>query len=76
MKYSLLDFARLSLRIGDKELYRRRHKVGTISDHMFFSYRGFLDDLLSYFQVDLLRWFPLPFPGPWSFSLLGRAVKI
>jgi SAM-dependent methyltransferase len=75
MKYSGLDFAKMVLKIGDRQLYRRWHKTSPISDHMFFSFRGFLEDLDLYFAIDTLEWFPLPFPGPWAFNLQGRAIR-
>src|SRR2546426_3929516 len=64
--YPRWDFLKMSFRIGDRDLYRKKHK-----DHMFFSYRGFLDDLDRYFKLERLIWYPLPFPGPWSFNLHG-----
>ena len=73
MDYSARDLVKMVLG-GDRELHREKRSASPFH-HLYFSYRVLLDEMHEDFILERLGWSPLPFPGPWSFSLVGLARK-
>ena len=74
MLYPFADLAGMVLG-HDKALHKRK-RVASSSHHLYFSYKAFLDAFNQDMKFETSIWSPLRIRGPWTFSLVGLAVKM
>lgn len=58
----------------DKILHKLKRKASK-TDHLYFSYRVLLDEVSERMKLERCSWSPFPIRGPWTFSVIGLAVK-
>ena len=73
MGYSFADLAGMVLG-KDKKLHKLKRSASA-SHHLYFSYKVFLDEFDHGMRLERLSWSPCPIRGPWTFSLMGLAIK-
>ncbi len=71
--YPSRDFARMVL--GEDRALHRDKRVASLFDHLYFSWRVLLEEIQARLTVQRIGWSPLPFPGPWTLSVVVLATN-
>jgi SAM-dependent methyltransferase len=74
MPYSLTDFFRLVLKLGDLKLHVTVRSPSPYT-HLYFSHRALLMKVKQHFVVERTLRSPISLPGPWGFSLVAVGRK-
>jgi len=72
MTYPSRDFAGMVLGY-DRALHRSK-RVASRFDHLYFSWRVLIEEIQATLSVKRIGWSPLPFPGPWTLSVVVLAT--
>ena len=72
MLYSSRDFARMIF--GDDRALHLEKRIASSFDHLYFSWRVLLEEMQATLSIKRIGWSPLPFPGPWTLSVVVAAA--